>query len=269
MVLTRAYEAYHRVFDPSVILVESYGWLMFVDKTDVGVAPSLIYNGTFDPFETLVFRSLLKPGMTVMDIGANVGYFSLIASSVVGPSGKIFAFEPQPRMFRLLKANLRINGCMNVEPIKCAITAAPGSVRLFVDGSNQGAHSLASGNLIKRGMTLDVAADSVDHFLASRNVSVDLFKIDTQGAEGLITQGARNAFSRPGTKIIMEFWPWGLRNIGSDPMALLRDLEGMGFGIRIMDEKTQSFVNLTFEELIASCDASDNGWGFYNLLLER
>jgi hypothetical protein len=135
---------------------------------------------------------------------------------------------------------------------------------------NLGAHSLSERNLIDKGGFVDVKTTTLDHFLKSiPEGHIDFIKMDTQGAEGLILEGADFVLRYPDLKMIIEFWPWGLKSLGTNPLQLLKKLEDYGFIIKVIDETNQSIRDMDFVELIKACENNNNGWGFYNLLLEK
>ena len=85
-------------------------------------------------------REILKPGMVVLDIGANIGYHTLISSKLVGNTGKIYSFEPEPHNFKLLLKNIEINEFKNIIPINKALSNNIGSTKLFLDTQSENIH---------------------------------------------------------------------------------------------------------------------------------
>jgi FkbM family methyltransferase len=263
------YTFYHKIFHPDIVLITSQGNKLYVNKKDTGVAQPLINGGIFDRKETEVIMSLIKPGMTVVDVGANLGYFTLIAAKLVGDQGRVYAFEPQPDNYRLLTRNIRINGYRNIVPINMAMSNKPGKLTLFVDEANLGAHSLSNRNLIQKAGSVEVETTTMDNFFNKVERRIDFVKTDAQGAEGLIFDGAKRVLNGQGLKMIIEFWPWGLRSIGTDPLRLLEKLMAYGFCIKAIDEADMSLKKMDFVELIKVCDNRENGWGYFNLLMEK
>jgi FkbM family methyltransferase len=268
--ISNVYLLYLRLFQPHTVLIEVNGCRMFVDDRDIGIGVPLIKSGQFDPFETQFIKSLLRPGMTVLDVGSNIGYFTLIAARGVGAGGRVYAFEPQPHNFRLLKKNIEINSQANVTAFNRAMSDKQEKVRLFEDTINYGAHSLSDRNLIGRGGSIEVDAVTIDDLAETvPGKRFDLIKMDTQGAEGWIIEGAKRTMIDTNPRLIIEFWPWGLRNLGTDPLELLGRIRDMGYSIKVIDESSQSIREMTFDEIIAYCDHRDEGWGYYNLYLEK
>ena len=98
---------------------------------------------------------------------------------------------------------------------------------------------------------------------------IDFLKIDAQGAEGLIFEGACNCLKNEGLKIMMEFWPQGLRNMGTDPLSLLRLIKSSGFTIKIIEEKKRVLVGIEEVEAIGNYLNLNNDQAAANLFLEK
>ena len=257
-----------------VVLVSCQGNQMYVDARDIGIASSLLTRGCYEEYETELFRRSIGPGMIVVDVGANIGYYTLIAAKETGEGGKVYAFEPESHNYELLVKNIDANGYRNVVPIRKAVSNRTGCAKLFLDKINLGAHSFAEdnlvpGNAIGRSGILEVETVALDHFIPDGRV--DIIKIDTQGAEGLVLEGARNILrTSSNLKIFMEFWPAGLRSVGSDPLPLLNEVQDYGFKIRLIDEKRRLTEDVELDKVLELCQEPAKGrWGHVNLLMEK
>jgi FkbM family methyltransferase len=210
---------------------------LWADAADEGVTRPILLHGTFEAAETALVRRVVDAGMTVIDIGANIGYYSVLASRLVGARGRVFALEPEPNNRALLSKNLAENGCRNVSVSSCAVSNRSATAQLYTDKSNFGNPSLEARNVVERASAVAVETTTLDDFVV-REVRgpVDFIKIDVQGAEGLVLQGAERVLSQAGLKLLIEFWPKGLRNMGSDPLAVLRALADKGYALRIVEE---------------------------------
>src|ERR1700687_2781541 len=98
------------VGDNRVLLKTANGFKMFVDSRDISIAPHLILDGVWEEWTEAVLRRLIAPGMTVVEAGANFGYFTLIMARAVGVAGKVFSFECDPDLATLARDNVEING---------------------------------------------------------------------------------------------------------------------------------------------------------------
>lgn len=245
---------------------------MFVNTQDKVIVPSLIIYGVWEKFETDLFYKIVKPGDVVVDVGANIGYYTLIAAGLVGKEGKVYAFEPEPSNYKLLTKNVGINSFRNVTAIQKAISDDNGKIRLYLDKVNLGAPSFSEENIfIERGSYVDVETISLDEFFENRKKEekFNFIKIDAEGAEGLIVNGAKNILQENNPKILMEFWPYGQKNIGTDPMKLLNTLMDYGYGMRLVDDEKQSLINIEVDEILNICEQTENGMGHVNLLFEK
>ncbi|MCX6811322.1 MAG: FkbM family methyltransferase [Candidatus Berkelbacteria bacterium] len=244
---------------------------MYINAEDSGIAPDLLTSGMYEPFQTELLRKLITKNMTVVNIGANIGYYTLIAANKVGPNGKVYAFEPEPKNYQLLIKNIEKNGYKNILPIQVAISDKQGTLKLFLDKSNLGNPSLAEQNIGEKNGFVEVKTNSLDNFFEkhSKDFKVDLLLMDTQGAEGLILDGAKKIIRNNKLKIIMEFWPWGLNNVGTDALNLLKRLKKYGFKIGLINETNKCINYLLPEKIVGMCKNSQNGRGYVDLLLEK
>lgn len=262
---------YARLAPEGTVIVSCQGSRMYVDQRDVGVVLFLLTDGIYEPYLTALFTRLLKPGMIVVDAGANIGYYSLIAARLLGDSGRVYAFEPEAHNFALLARSIALNGYTNVTPVRKALSDRTGTTKLFLDPHNLGTFSLAEQNVPSAFSARDVETISLDEFLARTPADhrVDLLKIDTQGAEGLVLAGASKVLEKHSVKILLEFWPWGLENVGTSPADLLRDLRARGFAPMLIDEARGTVASASDEVILAECECHDDGKNFVNLLLAR
>ncbi len=227
--------SYRALKPKGVVPVRVRDLTLYVDAADEFIATELLAYGRYETAETDVFGRLLRPGMVVVDIGAHVGYYALMAAGPVAPEGCVYAFEPDPHNYALLTANVDVNRTPNTVCVPKAVSSRSGRVTLFLDRNNQGAHTLAEANIeTAPGGRVEIDALSLDEFFRGRRV--DLIKMDVQGAEGLVIDGASGLLEQHGPTILMEFWPGGLRRMGTDPGALLATLLGHGYSIRVVEE---------------------------------
>lgn len=257
-----------------ILLIRCQKNWMYVDTRDTGVVSSLLTVGSYEEYETKLFKQLVKPGMVVVDVGANIGYYTLIAARQVGHEGKVYAFEPEPNNCGLLARNVRANGFDNVVTVQKAVSSRSGTTRLFLDRINLAAHSFAEDNLVPgnisgKAESVEVDTVALDQFVADSRV--DIIKIDTQGAEGLVLEGARDIIrNTPKLKILMEFWPAGLRSVGTEPFQVLNELKKTGFIIKLIDERRRVTTEIELNRIMELCQIPSKGrWGFVNLLVEK
>jgi FkbM family methyltransferase len=262
-----AYEfLYKRLAPAEPQVVDFEGSKVCVDPRDVGVSLYLITEGAYEPRLT---ELLIEPGMVVVDGGANVGCFTMLAAKLVGERGHVYAFEPVPENFELLSRGIELNGYANVTATRCAISDRVGIETLHLDRSNFGAPSFQATNVADRGGAVEAPTVTLDGFLSDKGGRVDVIKLDTQGAEGLVLAGAERALESDGLRVVMEFWPAGLRNTGTDPAALLRSLRERGFELAWLDERSGEVGPAEDAAVIADCERRESEQGFTTLVLSR
>lgn len=269
----RVYEIIDAHLRPGIILIERYGSKMYVNAKDTGMVPFLL-AGSYEEYGTKLFLDSIKPGMVIVDVGANFGYYSLIAAGALrglGDGGQVYAFEPEPGNYELLLKNIEINGYTNITPSQSAVSASTGRASLYLDSRNLAGHSLSSECIIHGDDSVQIETSTLDDFFMHRvgKTKVDILKIDTQGAEGLVLEGAWGILDGNRAKIFMEFWTRGLENNGAVPVALLRTVVDHGYSINIIDEESRSVVRADAEEVIERCEQSSSDIVFENLLLEK
>jgi FkbM family methyltransferase len=230
--VTTIYGLFYCSLKPSgIVLIDVQGSKMYVDARDVGVAPFLLTWGVYERNETELFKKLLKKGMVVVDVGAHIGYYTLIAAGFVGEEGKVFAFEPDPHNYSLLTKNIEINGFRNVIPLRKAVFSKTRKMKLFLDKSNLGRHSLSETN-VDKGASITIEATNLDDYFKGADHKIDIIKLDVQGSEMKVLEGMTSIIKQnENLKIITEFWPIGLRNSGSSPKNFLNKLEEYGFAL--------------------------------------
>ena len=207
-------------------LAPELGGLAFHCDLRDSVAREVCYTGRYEPQETQLASRLLRNGDVFADGGANWGYFTLTAAHRVGPSGRVFAFEPEPRLFKLLRMNIEVNRLGHVVPRRLAIADAPRRVAFsaFVaSGDNWGQSHAADA-----GTTPDFVADAaaLDDVLDAAGIErVRLTKIDVEGGEGEVLSGMHRGL-RAGryTYILIECHPLLLRRHGHGERDTLRPL---------------------------------------------
>ncbi len=270
---------YDKLRPKELVLINVQGNKMYINTDDRGIAPMLLMDGVMEKYETELVRKMVKEGMVVVDIGANIGYYTLIAAKLVGKSGIVYAFEPEPTAYELLCKNIVVNGYTNVVPIQEAVSNKHGKIKFWVDKAGIAISSIAKDNVLafskvpvdkvsEKPRFIEMETITLDEFLKDLSDKVDFIKIDTQGAEGLIIDGAERVLRDNNLKITMEFWPDGLRNLGTDPLELLCKLQKYGFKIKLINEREQALEPI---EPLEFCRAisKKSGHQEFNLLLEK
>jgi FkbM family methyltransferase len=184
-----------------------------------------IYKQWSDREERRLLARLIRPGMTVLDVGANIGLYTRWLAGLVGPDGRVIAMEPEPRNFeRLTAAAARLP---QVTTIHAAAAERSGTLRLYVaDDLNVDHHSYDDGDGRR---TVDVPAKAIDDVVPP-GTRVDVIKMDIQGAELAALRGARRVLAEnPDISMVLEYWPYGLNRAGASARELVDFLANCGF----------------------------------------
>jgi len=192
-----------------------------------------VRGGAYEPEVTAVFRRVLKPGMGVLDLGANIGYFTMLSAVLVGPGGWVVAVEPNPANVKLLEASRRANGFAQVTACQVAAGQGPGLLVLNTSHSNGTTSGLPddANALLGAEIVPCVRADS----LVPGGRRVDLIKADVEGAEYTALLGCSELIARWRPLIISEFAPGMIPGIsGISGPDYLRFLVGQGYELRII-----------------------------------
>lgn len=214
---------------PEHVLCRVLGkYLMYVDPHDFGITPHLTLNGCWEPWITLALARLVQPGWRCLDVGANVGYYSLILAEGVGPNGRVMAIDPNPDVLRLLQLNLHVNGLASRVDVRgCAAWENEGKSHLSISRHDPGQASVC----IDQGADasrIEVDTTTLDRLTADWP-RVDLIKIDAEGAEPQIWRGMQEMLARnPTVAVVMEFAPRRY----PEPDYFLDEITTQGFVLR-------------------------------------
>ncbi len=207
------------------------------DKDSLGLSSN---NGIFEPQEIELVKKQVSLGDTVLDIGANIGYYTLIFAKLVGEHGKVFAFEPDPTNFALLKKNVEMNGYSNVILVPKAVSNENKKAKLFLCEQNQGMHRVYDSVFCND--SIDIESLILDDYFQDEKIS--FIKIDIEGAEYNAIQGMRNLLHRNRElKIITEFSPAASLENGIDSTDYVKILVDLGFNIYSVGENIE-LVNI-------------------------
>lgn len=241
--------------------VEIDGNRLYLNYEDGWYSSYLAVHGYCEKTETDLVKRYAKPGMTALDIGANIGYYSLILSSIVGPEGHVIAFEPDRKNLDFLRRSTDGLATKNVEIVPSAVWESTGTLELFLNPEDLIDHSVVPGGSGER-PHYSVPAIAVDDYLDGRQV--DFIKMDIQGAEGRALEGMERTLAKhPPRVLITEFWPSALRRAGTPPEEVFARLADIGYSIRQIDEDNGALRPASIERILAECDID---WKFTNLL---
>jgi FkbM family methyltransferase len=246
------------------VLLSVQGIRMEVDPSQMGVVPELLRDEIFERCETELIRSLLKPGQVFVDVGGNIGYYTLIAASVVGPTGRIFSFEPEPSNFEFLRRNVELNGFTNITLERLALSSRRETTRLFLNSTNSGGHHLYDAGEGEESVTVETVR--LDDYLSDRQRPVHLVKMDIEGFEPFAFEGMKNVLNtNPGVRLLTEFFPGMITSAGASPADFLFGLKQLGFSLKLVDELHGTTAPASDAAIFAYCEKHL----YANLLCER
>lgn len=245
-----------------VLVTELDGLIIGVPGREWRMAAYHAFRGPMEPGLAKLFRRLVKPGSAVIDVGANIGYFTLLAAKLLEGSGKVYSFEPTPQTFKLLKDNIQVNGLFETDLIElrqAAVTDRAGRAMLSTFSGDCGHNTLFRDD--QADGEVEVTTVSLDEILPS-DAKIDLIKVDSEGSELLVFRGMKNLIAHnPRVHIVLEFAPVHLRRAGQDPESALAELRDSGFEIRRVDDVTGDVEEVSPERLC--------GTGSSNVFLVR
>ena len=226
---------------------------------------------------TQLFKQAVKDGHTVVDIGANLGYFTLLSARLVGEKGKVYAFEPEPRNYYMVLKNIALNGYDNVVPVQKAVSNVAGMVKLYLSKTDVGAHTLREYhdhpqfNESQFGESVEVESVTLDGFFEDKRHPVDVIKMDMEGAEMAALLGMDGIIGEnKNLKMFIEFYPSAIKEMGYSPEEFVHKLLGYGFSITAIDElripTNQCRRINNVDELMILCESGEK---IVNLFLER
>jgi len=224
---------------------------MFLHPND---AFRLSIYGIHSELDLEIFKKHVKKGSNVIDIGANIGYFTLILAKLVGPTGKVFAFEPDPRNISLLKKNIEINKYENVTIIPKAVSNVNGKCTLYTSQDSFGQNRIYEPKKTRNQEFIPIEAEtiSLDDFIKNQDIidAISFVKIDVEGAEKLVLDSMKDILKNSDRiKIFSEIDLARLNDAGSNYNEVIEFLYENNFTIFLVDEKKHAIVKMDKESL--------------------
>ena len=204
-------------------------------------------TGEYERFELDMFEELIRPGQTVIDVGANIGVHSILASKNVGTKGQVYSFEPVKDNIESLKNNLKLNKANNVIVTEALVgSKSAKKEKIYIQPNSVGTHSVLSPSDKFEEMPIV----SLDDFVKTTSVkNVDLIKIDVEGYEGFVLEGARKLLKQQKPILFMEFDVAMLAKSSYDKNKILDDLFKLYPYRYLLDEKNSKLAPVDKQEL--------------------
>ncbi len=235
---------------------EVHGNKMFLDKWD---ALSLSINGVYNEFDTKLVQDHVNSGDVVIDVGAHIGYFSLLFSNLVGETGHVYSFEPEPKNIKLLKKSITINNIQNISLEPHPVSNINESCKLYVGQFTSGGNRIhCPDKMIElyEKEPINVETLVLDDYFSKLNLlnKINFVKMDCEGSELRVLQGMKKILRESkNLKIFIEFDVDALEDAGSDPKELLNLLEKEGFIIYYVDDYKNKMI-LADKNLLMTSD---------------
>jgi FkbM family methyltransferase len=249
------YRAAYRSAVPvgQTVEVSLRGSRFFVDPHDGGVGYQLFIGRGYEEHTAELFERELRPGMTVLDLGANIGFYTILAAARVRPGGRVFAFEPAPENIALLERNARANGFDHVTIVPRACSDTAGRVTLHLSPRGKGLHTIGAAG--EGWGSIEIETVRLDDHFAGASFTADFLKIDIEGAETRALRGMERLLARsPRLKILTEINPTALVQNGDSAESYLSQLQGYGFHIEsVVDEAAGTVLTPSVDALLELC----------------
>ena len=220
------YWLYSKLNRSRLVIREIQGSKMYLNLNDFGLSKYLFLNGIREPECTKIMKQELQKGMTIVEIGANIGYYALMEASIIGDKGKIYAIEPFPSNFDLLKRNVELNSYDNIiELHKMAISNQSGKTKLYVSDK----HNLC--NMLESDADgfVEVTTKTFDEFIADKQLP-DMIRMDIEGFEYYILDGMKKTMDKCNScKMFIEVHPYQMYEKDLDFKKPLQTLFDFGF----------------------------------------
>ena len=232
--------------------VEIEGNKIYLDEND-----SLLLSSSMMHEKTIVnlVKNEIKKGDVVIDIGAHIGYYTVLFAKLVGPEGKVFAFEASPTNFEILKKNISVNGYKNVILNNKAVSDKNGKLTLYITGRTSTENFLFKPenftNSSKIKQTVEIDSITLDDYFQDFDGEINFLKMDISGAEPRVMKGMSSILNKNNSlKIQQEWWPNAIRTHGFEPDSHLKLLTEMGYKIYEIDGAKNKLNLATIEELM-------------------
>lgn len=232
-------------FSDGKIMKKVQGNKMFLDMNDLGISRELALYGVHEYQSTQEVKRIITPGMTILEIGANIGYYALIEATLAGKSGHLYAIEPSPSNFEALKKNLELNGIRNTYLHQAAFGEKRGKSKFYVYDRSNLSSFIKREDMGMQCTEVEVEILTLDDFLVGKEV--DFVRMDVEGYEREILRGAEKAFAA-GKKpkyFFIEVHSDLLHMKGSSCKEILELLGGYGYDIKKSFWRGKESVSVT------------------------
>jgi FkbM family methyltransferase len=231
----------------------------FLVRVGDQISRGIFYQGCHEPQLTSLLLPFLGPGMTVFDVGANIGYYTVLMARRVGPTGMVHSFEINENVIDLLEENIRLAKVGNVKIARRAVARTSGPMEFFVPRAGDEAEgSLKKSQRYEAANTVKVSGVSLDEYIEENGIKrVNFIKIDVEGAEYEAFEGAKNLLSSNNKPVIMfEALDTACMNFGVNWLDVVEKVKSFGYRIHQADAANY-FATPESSEEIGSVGSSE------------
>jgi FkbM family methyltransferase len=192
---------------------------LYYPTTDTIIGGQIAQTDLFEPYEETLLLDAIHEEDVVVDIGANIGVYTLQMAQKVGPRGCVYAFEPEPTNYQLLQRNIAANGLTNVQALELALADFQSKVNLYLSWDNIGDHRIYDANYRTKRNAIEVSTATLDQILLARfheERKITAIKCDTQGFEPFVLKGAQEIIRRDRPTLLLEYWPFAYEQAHAD-----------------------------------------------------
>lgn len=245
-----------------VVLAETKVGAMYLHADDQYMTPFIRDTGEWEAAEATWLHSKLRPGQTMLDVGGNVGYFTLLGAKAVGPEGRVVSIEPERRNLSLLRMNVWQNGHEHVDIIPAAAWHRRGALSLRHNDTNAGDHQVH--NHVVSHDSVIVPAIALDDLFEGR--SLDVVKIDTQGVDHDVVTGlARTLEANPHAPLLIEYWLQAFEERGLSETDILAGYRALNRPLKLLGEDGRAAL-ASDDEILTAARNSPGLW--VNLVID-
>lgn len=217
----KLYLEFLRIFKSKngLIIKKILDYKMYLDIDDTGLSRELLFKGVREELQTEIWKKMIRPEMNILECGANLGYYALMEAAIVGNKGRVYAIEPIPENFRILKKNIKLNNYSNIiKAYNLAISDQEGNSKIAVTKNSNFATMLLEKDIMSKWMSkklkqqtkkiIKIKTVRMDNFLKNKR-DIDLIRMDIEGYEIKVIKGLISAIekSRKPIKLFIELHP--------------------------------------------------------------
>ena len=227
--------------------IEIDGQKLYLDKEDSLLLS--IRKDRYDKFAIECLKQVIKKGDIVVDVGANIGYYTLILAQLVGELGHVYAFEPEPSNFELLSKNVKENKHNHVTLVQKAVSDKNGKINLYVSKRNLASHRIFDGEDKRKSIEIDVT--TLNEYFKNFEKPIKFIKIDVEGAEGAALLGASKIIKNSKNLVIMmEYFPKLIKKFGGAPEEVLKSLLEKKFKLLNINQENKKLDTVVIANFI-------------------